>query len=144
MNYRKWENRNLYSAYKRTFTKKTTSFVIDCHIYHSSLLNPYGVIANCMIRAKDGDYIMKNFVHPNNGFSLIKMNDLGISSCDESVQIIRCKTGSTGTEQKSSATNYGSVALHFSPRTQAVYNSIVCSDPFGLKSNRLWRGAGPL
>ncbi len=113
---------------------KTTSFVIDCHIYHSSLLNPYGVIANCMIRAKDGDYIIKTFVHPNNGFSLIKLNDLGISSCDESVQITRCKTGTTSTAQKSEAANYGSVALNYSPRHLAPINSYDCADPFGTKS----------
>lgn len=113
---------------------KTTSFVIDCHIYHSSLLNPYGVIANCMIRAKDGDYIIKTFVHPNNGFSLIKLNDLGISSCDESVQITRCKTGTKSTAKKSEAANYGSVALNYSPRHTVVVASYDCADPFGTKS----------
>lgn len=112
---------------------KTTSFVIDCHIYHSSF-NPLGVIANCMIRAKDGDYIMKTFVHPNNGFSLIKLNDLGISSCDESVQIVRCKTSTKGYAKKSSATNYGSVALNYSPRHTVGVGSYPCYDPFGTKS----------
>jgi len=114
---------------------KTTSAVVDCHLYQSSTLRPTGVMANCMIPSKDGGYIMKNFAHPNDGFSLIKMSAAGKSNCNEQVQIVRCTTPSTADAKKSSAQDYGSVALNYSPRYAVFVNSQLCYNPFGTKSN---------
>ena len=112
---------------------KSTGAIISNHIFYSSALNTAGVQANTMIPISGGNYLLKSFIAPNNGFALTKVNSLGVSDCDESTRIVRCAATSVPAGLKSTAVNYGSPALNYSPRTDVSYFSQACADPFGAR-----------
>jgi hypothetical protein len=62
------------------------------------------------------------------------VNNVGESNCDQTVRIVRCTTNSVGTGKKSSAVNYGSVALNFSPKNISSHWEQNCSSPSDGKS----------